>query len=189
MSNVTYRIVVGVDFTETGDNALDEAIYQAARMGDDELHAVFVIARDGKRDLASMSDALISARDRLRQRVIARCEEVGIDGEQKVVFHVRIGDPAEQIHQVAIDVDADLVVVGTHGRRGLEKVLLGSVAEALVRTARVPVLVARPNELADLPRSATPEPADPRADLHARRAMSSELLSFGKRDSHIAGLV
>lgn len=183
------RIVVGVDFTDTGDHALDEAIRIAMRMEGDELHPVFVIGENTKRRMALVDEELSRARDRLRERVIDRMTALGANGAQAVVFHVRIGDPADAIHQVAIDVSADFVVVGTHARRGLEKVLLGSVAEALVRTARLPVIVARPNQVADLPRSATPDPADPKRDMHAPRVMSSELVQIGKRPSHISGLV
>ncbi len=190
MSNEgTLRIVVGVDFTEAGDNALDEAIRHAMRTDGSELHPVFVIARDGKNRLDEVDDALAAARDRLRQRVIDRYGALGGAGQRSVVFHVRIGEPAQAIHQVAVDADADLIVVGSHGRRGLEKMLIGSVAETLVRTAHVPVLIARPKQLAGLPRTEAPDPADPRAELHAPRILASELLTIGKRDSHISGLL
>ncbi len=51
--------------------------------------------------------------------------------------------PAYQIAQLAADVEADLVVVGTHGRRGVSRFLLGSVAEMTTRLAPCPVLVVR----------------------------------------------
>ncbi len=184
----THRIVVGVDFTETGDRALDDAIELSAwREG--ELHPVFVLQQERKGKLAELDRALETARDRLRERVITRCQAAGRRGEQHVVLHVRVGDPAKALHQVAVDVDADLIVVGTHGRRGLEKMLIGSVADSLVRTARLPVLVARPKQLEELERTPAPDAADPEADLHNSRVMSSELVNLGKSNSHIAGLL
>jgi nucleotide-binding universal stress UspA family protein len=57
---------------------------------------------------------------------------------------VRFGDAGDAIAQLASDIEADLVVVGTHGHRGLERLLLGSVAENVVRLAPCPVLVVRP---------------------------------------------
>ncbi len=185
------RIVVGVDLTEAGDRAIDEAVRYAARLADDELHAVFVISdEDGRRHLERIDAALREASESLRRRVVDRCEAHGVPWDQAMVFHVRIGNPAAVIHQVAVDVEADLIVVGTHARTGLPKLILGSVAEELVRTARAPVLVARANELGALPKTPAPDPARPGADLHAQRAMSNEHLSFGrKRDSHISGLV
>ena len=56
---------------------------------------------------------------------------------------VTVGKPAEEILQVARDEAVDLIVMGTHGRTGLRHVLLGSIAETVVRTAPCPVLTVR----------------------------------------------
>jgi nucleotide-binding universal stress UspA family protein len=56
---------------------------------------------------------------------------------------VRLGSPAQELIELANLLDADLVVVGTHGRTGLGRLLVGSVAEAAVKKARCPVLVVR----------------------------------------------
>jgi nucleotide-binding universal stress UspA family protein len=56
---------------------------------------------------------------------------------------VREGDPVDEILAVAAAIDARMIVVGTHGRRGLSHVLLGSVAEQIVRRATAPVLTVR----------------------------------------------
>lgn len=186
MSDGILRIVVGVDFTEAGDHALDEALRYAWRSELDEVHPVYVLPEG---DMATVALQLDEARESLRARVIERCQAVGEAFEQAVVLHVRVGSAAEALHQVAIDVDADLLVVGTHGRRGLSKMLLGSVAEELVRTARLPVLIARPRQLDGLEKSPVPEAARPGEDLHAPRIMASEKLVIDKRPSHIAGLV
>jgi nucleotide-binding universal stress UspA family protein len=53
---------------------------------------------------------------------------------------LRVGDPADEILQAARDLDFGLIVVGTHGRRGLPHALIGSVAEKVVRRSPVPVL-------------------------------------------------
>ena len=52
------------------------------------------------------------------------------------------GDPAEQVLNTARGLDADLIVMGTHGRKGLSHLVLGSVAERVVRESSVPVLTA-----------------------------------------------
>lgn len=190
MSDGIIRIVVGVDFTEVGDHALDESIRYAMKIDQSELHPVFVIAEPTKRKLGEAERHLEEGRDALRARVLERCEATGQRFDQEVVFHVRLGDdPAAAIHQVAVDVDADLICVGTHGRRGLSKMLLGSVAQELVRTARIPVMVARPKQIDDVDKSAKPEDARPGEDLHAQRIMASEKVTVGKRPSHISGLV
>ena len=67
-------------------------------------------------------------------------------------FRVRDGDAAEEILREAEEAKANLIVIGTHGRTGLGRLLMGSVAEAVLRRARCPVLtvkspaVARPTE-------------------------------------------
>ena len=58
---------------------------------------------------------------------------------------VRVGSPAAEIIAAATDLHADLVCIGTHGRGGIARVLLGSVAEHVVRQAPCPVLTVRPN--------------------------------------------
>jgi nucleotide-binding universal stress UspA family protein len=73
-------------------------------------------------------------------------------GEAEVVARVVPGDPTEAILRALREGDHDLLVVGTHGRKGLKRVLLGSVAEHLVRAAAVPVLVARAERCFDLAR-------------------------------------
>jgi nucleotide-binding universal stress UspA family protein len=62
----------------------------------------------------------------------------------RVVPHLRTDSPAFEVAQLAADLEADLVVVGTHGRRALARMLVGSVAELTVRLAPCPVLVVRP---------------------------------------------
>ena len=54
------------------------------------------------------------------------------------------GYAAEEIVAVAEEVGADLIVLGTHGRKGLDKILFGSVAEKVIKTAKLPVLSMRP---------------------------------------------
>jgi len=61
----------------------------------------------------------------------------------RIVEHLAVGSAWKQILQVALDVQADVVVVGTHGRSGLKRLVLGSVAEAVVRKASCPVFVVR----------------------------------------------
>ena len=68
---------------------------------------------------------------------------------------VRIGSPAAEIVAAAGDLHADLVCIGTHGRGGIARVLLGSVAELVVRQAPCPVLTVRPKACGDVSKSTT----------------------------------
>jgi nucleotide-binding universal stress UspA family protein len=186
---VQNRIAVGVDFTETGDHALREAMRLTRQLPDSELHVIHVL-RSHKLD--ELSSQLRSKVDEMRAHVSHICAPpAGTDPySQEIVFHVRIGEPAAALHLAAVDIDADMIVVGTHGRSGVEKLILGSVAEELVRSAHVPVIVARPKDFSGLRRSDRPEPARPGEDLHPNNGVSHRLhLSFTPRTSHISGLV
>jgi nucleotide-binding universal stress UspA family protein len=61
-----------------------------------------------------------------------------------LVAHEAHGDPAKVIVQTASDLEADVLIVGTHGRTGMQRVMMGSTAETVVRHAGCPVLVVRP---------------------------------------------
>ena len=58
------------------------------------------------------------------------------------------GYPAEEILKVAADRKADMIVMGTHGRTGIDRIIFGSVAEKVVKTAACPVLTIKPREAA-----------------------------------------
>ena len=67
-------------------------------------------------------------------------------GVSQDLAFVREGDPADEILEAAAAISARMIALGTHGRRGLSHVLLGSVAEQVVRRSRVPVLTVRVTE-------------------------------------------
>jgi nucleotide-binding universal stress UspA family protein len=71
---------------------------------------------------------------------ISRIEERVTDAGVDVTGEKRAGNPPAAILEAARDEDVDLIVMGTHGRTGLDRYLLGSVTERVVRQAEVPVL-------------------------------------------------
>jgi nucleotide-binding universal stress UspA family protein len=73
-------------------------------------------------------------------------EEVRASTDAKVTSHVSGGEPWREIVQLAVDLEADVVILGTHGRSGIRRLVLGSVAETVVRRAPCPVLVVRKKE-------------------------------------------
>lgn len=146
----TRKIVVGVDNTDTGARALHHALQVAARGPHTEVHAIRVIEPVADPVLgvvaASTSEELEGLKDALQNAIHQLIAE---DGELKVaavVAHVTVGAPARSIVSLAAEIDADLIVVGTHGRRGIRRALLGSVAEEVVRTAGCPVFAVRPKD-------------------------------------------
>ena len=131
-----HQIVVGYDFTATSEVALEQAVSLLKRDPAQILH--FVIALNDHQTYQSA--------DGTRDGLVARVQRLfGAHGLDHVDFfvHTRIGRPDVEIVALAEEIGADLVVVGSHSRSGVGRVLLGSVSEAVVRNARCPVLVAR----------------------------------------------
>ena len=150
-----YVILVGIDFSELADRALEQALELASARANTEVHVLTMVPRPLTLDVAyaipaySMLDEanlLEVATERLRvhfqeQLDSFRANHGDLASPLRTVAHVVIGTPAHGIAQMASDLAADLVVIGTHNRHGVERVLLGSVAEGTVRYARCPVLV------------------------------------------------
>lgn len=138
-------IVVGMDFSEQGERALDAALRFAAGLSGADVHVLHV-----DMELTRFASGFDAAFDRLEDVVQRRCDAVDPSpcgpARLRVFTHLRGGAPATQIVQLAADLGADLLVVGTRGKRGLERLMLGSVAEAVVRGARCPVWIVRPRD-------------------------------------------
>jgi nucleotide-binding universal stress UspA family protein len=70
--------------------------------------------------------------------------------QHSMKIEIREGSPASEIIRAADSLGADLIVMSTHGRSGLRQILMGSVAEKVVRMARVPVLTVKPEQVCEL---------------------------------------
>jgi nucleotide-binding universal stress UspA family protein len=138
-------IVVGMDFSAAARRALELAKDLAKTAGPAHLvlvHAEYIpieleqyLLREGDSALQRMSDAV----KKDLESVLVGLQDAGISAE----FLVQRGTPEKLIVDVAEQKNADLIAIGTHGRRGLTHLLLGSVAERVVRTAKQPVLTVR----------------------------------------------
>ena len=143
-----YRILIATDFSEPATLAFGEAISVAHRTEYPELHVVAVIDKEAS-ELVPAEDrhaSLTQIVDHMRDRLIAeagRFLEARKGPPLRAIAHVRMGRIADEIANLATEIRADLVVVGTHGRRGMKRLVLGSVAEHTVRLAPCPVLVVR----------------------------------------------
>ncbi len=187
-----YVIVVGVDYSETGERALHQAMAIANREKGAEPHVVSVAGANGPMLRLELPDqisivSLSEASDQLKQYVEKQLEvfrETNETNFDRVVTHVRVGAPAHEIAQIATDLEADVVVVGTHGRRGVRRLLLGSVAEGVVRMASCPVFVVRPKDHSGGLEVPQIEPPCPRC-VEARRASAgAELWCEQHRERH-----
>ncbi|WP_049894333.1 universal stress protein [Halogranum rubrum] len=138
-----YRtILVATDGSEYSDAAAAHAI-DLAHKYDAALHALSVIEMDVSFS-ETISEQMLKDLEGRGQKAVdtitARAHDAGVTSVEGTVVR---GTPHRAIVDYAHDHGADLVVVGTHGRRGLDRLLLGSVAERVLRTADVPVLVVR----------------------------------------------
>ena len=176
-----YTIVVGIDFSDASLLALNEAVETASRLRDADVH-VLAVMDDRSGDLATRSlepfiaEKAFQARERLDEVVRARLEErFGNHSAPpfQTVIHVRIGNPADQIVRLASDIEADLVVVGTAGLRGFQRLLIGSVAERVLRLAHCPLLVVRPKRY-ETEEVQAPEPPCPSCVAHRRETGGAE---------------
>jgi nucleotide-binding universal stress UspA family protein len=158
-------IVVGVDFGPSGDDAIVQALRALENKTADKVHLLHVldpldiIETGDKSALETESEVLEQAPATLVKRARELAESLGISfSAEQVKGHARIGKAVETLLQMCVDYDADMLCVGTHGRRGVERMILGSVAEALVRRARCPVLIARPKNYAGTSKTPLPDP-------------------------------
>jgi nucleotide-binding universal stress UspA family protein len=78
-----------------------------------------------------------------RKQLAELAAEARVQFNGRLTTHVAAGSASKQILQLAIDLQADVIVVGTHGRAGVKRMLLGSVAESIARKASCPVVIAR----------------------------------------------
>lgn len=135
------EILIPTDGSKGAGVALDHAIEQARTHGA-RLHVLFVANTAALGGGAMEGTAVESLRSSGQQAVDAavdRIADAGLDAEGEV----REGNPYREILDYADAVEADMIVMGTHGRRGLDRFLLGSVTEKVVRSSDVPVLTVR----------------------------------------------
>lgn len=150
-----YVILVGTDYSEASDLALERALELARQTEGAQVHVVHVqhpnIAALRGLETESLSASLRRAATELlahvSTRVAAFQERHGVAATGQVFSHVREAEPGREIAQLAADLEADLVVVGTHDRHGIERWMLSSVAEVVGRLAPCPVLIMRPKAI------------------------------------------
>lgn len=139
---VPKNILVPTDFSEYGDAAVDYAV-QLAKQLDATIHLLHVVTFPvygvpelGLAHANAVAQSAMIESQRALEGLAARLRE------QVTVAPVRLeaGDAREIIDRVADEVGADMIVMGTHGRRGFSRWFLGSIAESVVRTAPCPVL-------------------------------------------------
>ena len=138
-------ILVPTDFSDAARVALDYAVQLAEKLGA-KVHVMHAFELplvgfpDGAMTVtAEMAGRITVAAQKALEEVVAKHETRHVELTTALVQ----GDPREAVLAVAGDIGADLIVMGTHGRHGIARALIGSVAENVVRTSPIPVLTLR----------------------------------------------
>lgn len=153
--SANHHVVVGMDFSELSDRAVLDGVRLCFLYPNAALHVITVAAESPAGvilpgdtvQVRSMAEAQEFARARVaevtgRYFAVAPCPP-GLD---KIAVYVAVGSPADRIIELASALDADVIVIGTHARRGLARALLGSVAQEVVKRAPCGVFVLRPRD-------------------------------------------
>jgi nucleotide-binding universal stress UspA family protein len=157
LANLTQRgetdmyehILVALDGSESSKRALDEAI-RMGKLAHGKVTAVYVVdssttfAYAGEFDPLALTRALRTDGEQVLEEARKRMAEEGVAGAAQVVETDGLSeDVATCLQREAQRVGAELVVLGTHGRRGVRRMVIGSVAERFVRFSTCPVLLVR----------------------------------------------
>lgn len=143
MAELFKKIVIATDGSKRTQNAVETGL-EIARVHQSKAHAVYVV------DTVTFTSVPMDVTwENMYQLLKEEGEEAvgrvkaAAPAGVEVETHVLEGNPALEITKFAKDNDCDLIVVGTLGKSGIDRILLGSVAEKVVRIAPCPVLVIR----------------------------------------------
>ncbi len=149
-----HKILVATDFATAAQSSLDSALRVAAP--DAVIHVVnawqYPVGSWGLSALGDRSGALSTLRGALTQAAAeqgARIEAAQAAAGRPVTFRLVHGAAADVVTELAASEGFDLVAIGTHGHRGLRRLVLGSVAEAIIRHAPCSVLIAHSDSSTD----------------------------------------
>lgn len=136
------NILVPIDFSPCAERALDYACELAAKLGA-KVHVINALGTTLPELSVALTDQMLASLRHSNAAVLDKLVEprrsLAAFGELRVVDD----DPRDAILAAAAAVHADLIVIGTHGRRGVSRLVLGSVAEDVMRRAPCPVLAVR----------------------------------------------
>ncbi len=178
-----FVVVAAIDDSTLGDRVAAVAGNEARLVAGARLHIVHVVELPVADPLVPEGRAVNETRARLesgRDLVARLVDEASARGLAHVFGHVVGGEIWRGILSAAAHVSADLIVVGTHGRKGMQRFLLGSVAETIVHKASCPVLVVRPKEWS---RRDYPEIEPPCPDCVAAQEASGGAVLWCERHS------
>lgn len=131
-------VLVPIDFSEWSYSAIAPAREYVE--SETSLTLIHVLTPLHPADPAAMWNTLDDEQRKQKVKEFLQ-EKLGEMGYKEVGIEIKIGDPSTEIIDFAKDISADLIVLPSHGRKGVSRFLLGSVAERVVRLSSCPVLV------------------------------------------------
>ena len=136
------RILLPTDGSDKMAPVIDHAV-SLAQTHDSELHALYVVNTASLSDLPMESswEGVSQALTREGEHALSRVQERATDA--RLTTEMVDGSPSKEIIRYASEKSCNVIVMGTHGRSGFDRLLLGSVAERVVRSSPVPVLTIR----------------------------------------------
>jgi nucleotide-binding universal stress UspA family protein len=138
-----YRtILVPTDGSDASAAAVDHAVDLADRY-DARIHALYVVDSGSYGVLGESTPTVVEALHEEGSRAVSAVAEAAADAGVEADTAVVEGAVHRSILDYAEEADADLIVMGTHGRQGIDRYLLGSVTERIVRSSPLPVLTVR----------------------------------------------
>jgi nucleotide-binding universal stress UspA family protein len=142
-------VLVPIDGSEASEAALDHALDQFTDVHLIIYHSVDIL------DIATCNQSSVfdveSGEDRIEQaregaeRLLADVEQRASDTANEIELDAEVGSPADNIARYAKRRDVDHIVIGSHGRTGLRRITLGSIAEKVVRRSPAPVTIIHPD--------------------------------------------
>ena len=142
-----FVVLAAIDLNQGSTAVVEQALEQVRHHPNAELHILTV--REPQRPVALYPMNLVPAFETpTAEDTLQFCRELlkGMAPDQlpaNLEIHATLGLPADEIVWLAAHLDADVIVLATHGRRGIKRLLMGSVAEKVVRLAGCPVIVVR----------------------------------------------
>lgn len=141
------HILLAVDGSDTSLRALSHAI-ELAKAQHASLLAIYVVEypsaiySSAYIEIAPFHEAVMEEGRHVLAKAQASMNEAGVNGQTRLIDPGMLSSGvADEIEKVALEIKADVVVLGTHGRRGFRRLMMGSVAEAFVRQAHCPVIL------------------------------------------------
>lgn len=137
------NVLVPVDESDPAREAVEHAVTTYPDATITALHVINPSMAMYRGEMAYNYDRLIELEEEEAETLFETIEEIGAEHDASITTELMVGTPARSIVSFAEDNDVDQIVLGSHGRSGMSRVLLGSVAEQVVRRATVPVTVVR----------------------------------------------